>query len=326
MAAAGAISLAALVPDDSWAASRKRTPRKPKITAVQCPAEGSQTVAFAKALNGTSFMTQDGREIRLAGIMAPADAGEVVPSTTTDAARDSLARVLKAGSVTLAATDRPDRYGRVVAQVFAGGVWVQGRLLNDGVARAAPDRASDPCGRQLAQAEDEARTAQAGHWHDGVFALRAPEQLRGRVGTFQVVEGVVTTSGANKGRAYINFGANYKTDFTVTVGQDDLKLFRQMRFDVKKLAGKHVRVYGWVEQFNGPEMEISTPTAIQVLDEPAPEIAEKTAKVEKPAKSRVVAEKKKRVRTKKTASTEKPAKKQVTTGKKKRTRKKKAET
>jgi hypothetical protein len=115
------------------------------------------------------------------------------------------------------------------------------------------------CIGQLLEAEDHARSAQTGHWRDGAFALRTPEQLRNRVGTFQVVEGQVTTASTNKGRAYINFGADYKTDFTVTVEQDDLKLFRQARFDVKKLAGKHVRVRGWVELYNGPEMVVSTP-------------------------------------------------------------------
>jgi hypothetical protein len=98
-------------------------------------------------------------------------------------------------------------------------------------------------------------------------------------------------------RAYINFGADYKTDFTVTVGPDDMKLFRQARFDVKKLAGKHVRVRGWVELYNGAEMEISTPTAIQILDEPKPP----DVVAQKPAEKPVVKDakpKKKRTRKK----------------------------
>jgi micrococcal nuclease len=52
----------------------------------------------------------------------------------------------------------------------------------------------------------------------------------------------------------------------VTVAPQDRKLFRAARFDLKKLAGKRVRVRGWVELYNGPEMEIATPAAIQRLD------------------------------------------------------------
>src|SRR5712671_6341754 len=81
----------------------------------------------------------------------------------------------------------------------------------------------------------------------------APEQLDNRIGTFQIVDGTVTTATLYKGRAYINFGADYRKDFTVTVSPQDMKLFRQARFDVRKLAGQRVRVRGWVEQYNGPE-------------------------------------------------------------------------
>ena len=52
---------------------------------------------------------------------------------------------------------------------------------------------------------------------------------------------------------------------TVTVAPDGMKAFRQARFDVKKMAGKRVRVRGWLERFNGPEMEIATPAAIEIL-------------------------------------------------------------
>jgi endonuclease YncB( thermonuclease family) len=296
LAVSGAVASTALSPDDATAAARKRAASRTAPKGPQCPVAGSRAVVFAKALNGTSFTTQDGLEIRLAGVMAPDQNGESPSASATDTARQALAAALQSGSLTLAPTEAPDRYGRVVAQVFAAGVWVQGTLLSGGILRTSPDRASAPCARQLLEAEDRARAAQLGHWHDGAFAVRTPEQLRNRVGTFQVVEGEVTTANTNKGRAYINFGADYKTDFTVTIGPDDLKLFRQARFDVKKLAGKHVRVRGWVELYNGPEMEVSTPIAIQVLDEPAPPpvIAKKSADMP------VASEKKKRTRKKKT--------------------------
>ena len=248
---------------------------------------------FGKALTGTSFVSQDGLEVRLAGIMAPGEDGTTIAPAVGDAARAALSNALRAGTITLAATDAPDRYGRVVAQVFAGGAWVQGTLLNAGIVRSSPDRASVLCTRQLLDAEDRARAGKIGHWRDGAFALRNPEQLRNRVGTFQVVEGEVTAASTNKGRAYINFGADYKTDFTVTVEQDDLKGFRQARFDVKKLAGKHVRVRGWVELYNGPEMVVSTPASIQILDEPVPP----QVVSEKPA-AKDAKEKKKRTRKK----------------------------
>ena len=121
---------------------------------------------------------------------------------------------------------RSDRYGRRLAQVFVNGVWAQDALLRQGEVRVAPDGPSAICAASLLKAEDEARKARAGHWRDGVYAVRGPEQLRNRTGSFQIVEGTVVSATQIKGRAYINFGPDYRTDFTVTVAPDGMKAFR----------------------------------------------------------------------------------------------------
>jgi len=52
----------------------------------------------------------------------------------------------------------------------------------------------------------------------------------------------------------------------VTIAPDDIRTFRQSKFDVRTLAGKRIRVRGWVEFYNGPEITIPTPAAIEVLE------------------------------------------------------------
>ena len=96
--------------------------------------------------------------------------------------------------------------------------------------------------------------------------MRDPGDIRNRTGSYQIVEGNVTTASVTRGRAFINFGADYRTDFTVTVEPDDMRTFRQAKFDVPSLAGKRIRVRGWVEFYNGPEITITTPTAIEILE------------------------------------------------------------
>ena len=220
-------------------------------------------MSFAKVSDGGGFVTTEGEEVRLAGVIAPGGGGEANGGT---AAEQALRTQLQNKTLTLAAAANPrDRYGRSVAQVFADGVWVQAELLKRGQVRASPDLASAPCAAALLAAENEGRMNRAGHWRSGVFRVRMAEEVRG-TGTFQIVEGMVTTATVNRGRAYINFGADYRSDFTVTVSPDDMKAFRGAKFDVRTLAGKHVRVRGWMEFFNGPEMTISTPAAIEVLE------------------------------------------------------------
>lgn len=260
-----AFAFAVAMPCDASAAARK--PAKAAVIVRQCPSVGTHSIGFAKAVDGATFLTTDGKEIRLAGVLAPGPEGKALSSTGPEAARQALAAVLRTGALAWAADGPPDRYGRIVAEVFADGTWVQAKLLEAGMLRMLPDGESAPCAKQLLTAEDTGRTTRSGHWGNGGFSVRTPEQLRDRIGSFQIVEGTVTTATVYKGRAYINFGADYRSDFTVTVAPEDMKRFRTARFDVKNFAGKRVRVRGWAELYNGPEMEIAMPTAIEILDE-----------------------------------------------------------
>jgi endonuclease YncB( thermonuclease family) len=202
--AAALLAVLALVPDHADAASRKTASRAASAKTPQCPSEGTRGVVFGKALDGSSFVTPDGTEIRLAGVLSPGEGGETLSSGQADAARATLAALLRSGPLTLAGDEGPrDRYGRVHAQVFAGGASVQSALLRAGEVRVAPDRASALCDLEFIAAEGEARAQRSGHWRDGLFALRTPEQLDNRTGTFQIVEGTVTTATLYKGRAAI---------------------------------------------------------------------------------------------------------------------------
>jgi endonuclease YncB( thermonuclease family) len=234
--------------------------------APECPLNGTRVVSFTRALDGGAFATSDGEEVRLAGILAYGSGGEPLSESASAVARDALSKILRDRTVMIASGEvSRDRYGRTVAQVFADGTWVQAELLRVGQARAAPDRASTPCAKALLAAEAEGRERGLGQWRFG-FRVHEPNSLSNRTGTFQIVEGNVVTASVTRGRAYINFGADYRTDFTVTIGPEEMRIFRQAKFDIASLAGKRIRVRGWVEFYNGPEITITTPTAIEVLN------------------------------------------------------------
>ena len=231
-----------------------------------CPLAGARVVSFARALDSGSFVTADGEEVRLSGVLPPGAGGEAVSETAVAATRGALEKALRDRTVSLTATEAlRDRYGRTVAQVVADGVWVQAALLKDGEVRAAPDLASAPCAKALLAAEGEGREHRLGQWR-GAFRVRTPDEVRNRVGSFQIVEGTVTTASVTRGRAFINFGADYRTDFTVTVEPGDMRTFRQAKFDIGALAGRRIRVRGWIEFYNGPEITITIPAALEVLD------------------------------------------------------------
>jgi endonuclease YncB( thermonuclease family) len=224
----------------------------------------------AEIVDGDTVRLADGRVVRLAGIEAPKPppGGETARAwPLSDAARDALDELLRGRAVALReAGTQPDRHGRWVAHLFReDGVWIEGELLRRGVARvrtAAEDRAQ--AGEMLAL-EEEARNARRGLWRSPAFAVRDAAAV-GRGEGFQLVEGRVVEAAAVKGDVYLNFGPDWRTDFTVQIPRRVLRLFREAKLDPAAWSGRRVRVRGWLQSRNGPLIEATHPEQIELLD------------------------------------------------------------
>jgi endonuclease YncB( thermonuclease family) len=213
-------------------------------------------------------------EVRLAGIEGvkpplgrPADR----PWPLALQAERALAELAQGENVRLVPAERPvDRYGRLLAQAYlADGRWLQGELLREGLARVATGADSRAEAKRMQEIEAEAREARRGLWGSPVYAVASPTTVRDRVGSFAVVEGQVIAARRVKQRVYLNFGSDWRDDFTVTIAAPALPLFGQAGLDPLALAGQSVRVRGWVERYNGPVIEATHPEQIELLGPPA---------------------------------------------------------
>jgi endonuclease YncB( thermonuclease family) len=210
-----------------------------------------------------------GRIARLEGIRFPQGAVDRAPPNYAEKALDSLRAMTRGQDATLAIRwPEEDRYGRLRAQGFVAGrgdLWLQTALLKQGLARVSPMPARTECMRELYAAENQARDAQLGIWSDAAYAVRTPDDVEAVIGTFQIVEGKVLNANVKGGRTYLNFGTDWKTDFTVTIDPEDKKAFRDAGVDPTGYAGHIVRVRGLVQRLNGPEIEIASPAQIETL-------------------------------------------------------------
>ena len=171
--------------------------------------------------------------------------------------------------------ERFDRYGRLQAQAYwkegERRRWVQGHLLQQGLARAYIQAGNRACGTELLEAERAALAAGRGLWGDAAYRMRpadpAAELSRYR-GTFQVVEGRIQRVAQVRGTIYLNFEPNRRGAFAVSLRRADRGLLGRYADDVKDLEGKRVRVRGWIEQRRGPTIDLSSAGLIDVLDEP----------------------------------------------------------
>jgi hypothetical protein len=233
-------------------------------------------VAHAKIVrverNGVLVLS-DGRAAKLEGILLPAGAADHTPGFLADQAIAKLSALATGHSMVLAAdVPKEDRYGRLRAEAFLSNTsderWLQRALLQAGLARVSPLPDRSECTEELYAAEQHARAQKLGLWSLDAYRLRAPDQLGGEGGTFQIVEGTIGAVSSAGGRVYLQFGRDRRSDFAAVLTADDLKTFRRIGVDPFGYQNRTVRLRGWIDHTRAPEMEIATPAAIEVLETP----------------------------------------------------------
>lgn len=223
-----------------------------------CPFTTIGTAAVATVRDGRTLALADGRELRLAAIEVPAHSG--------GALQDLVAgRPLRLEKL---APDH-DRYGRLVAFAFVGDSTdsVQQVLLEQGEAQVSARVGDKACADALLAAERKARAARRGLWADPNFApLPAdnPARLKGERGQFVLVEGKVLSVRLSGGTIYMNFGPHWTRDFSIVIPRRRERIFAAAGITLKQLAGKRVRVRGWIEQRRGPIIEADAPEQIEI--------------------------------------------------------------
>jgi endonuclease YncB( thermonuclease family) len=232
------------------------------LSAAPCMLPIVEHVEVARIDDARSFVLADGRRVTLAGVLAPR-AGEPL----ADEAHAHLTGAVADKTVGVAFDDRAtDRHGALVAHVFVAGEWLQQSMVGAGLARVRTHADTARCAEPLIAAETKARDAKHGLWALPHYRVRGAADLDAEIGTFQIVEGKVVSVAMSKGRAFVNFGADYRTDFTLTISGRDLRRLAKDGLDPATWTGKQIRVRGWLSRLNGPEIELTHAAQIQLLD------------------------------------------------------------
>jgi endonuclease YncB( thermonuclease family) len=223
-------------------------------------------------VDGDTLRLADGREVRLVGIQAPKlPLGR--PNFPTwplaEEAKRALERMAQGQTLKLFSGGATmDRHGRTLAQLEReDGLWIQAALIQAGMARAYSFPDNRALATELLTYEQAARAARRGIWANAFYRIRDPGELEGMVDSYQLVEGRVVTAAKPQSRLYLNFGTDWKTDFTVAIDAQALKLFKAAGLDPLTWEGRRLRVRGWVKSFNGPLIDVTHPEQIEVLEQ-----------------------------------------------------------
>lgn len=237
--------------------------------ACEIPTTLSHTVTAVS--DSRSLKLDDGSELRLAAIIAPTPydtpaAPKNWPAETKALAALGALALNRNVTVSLERKAR-DRYGRLMGHALIsnapgedkapiGDRWLQARLVRAGQARVAlTPEIDEACAQLLLTLEAAAQAQKRGLWRSAAYSPKRAEdvwELHRYRSTFQIVEGIIASVSVRRSAVYLNFGENWKTDFTAKLSRSMLRRAKLKPSALKKLLKSAVRIRGWIERRNGP--------------------------------------------------------------------------
>lgn len=224
-------------------------------------------------IDGDTFITDEGEKVRLLDINTPETSKKgKTGQPYSQKAKEKIASLLEGQNITLkkGATNK-DRYGRTLAHVYTNtGVWVNKVLVEEGLAHVYSFPDNRLFAAKLLPVEDKARTEKRGIWSLKRWQPLNANQvinLQETVGQFHLVEGIIKDVGESTNMLYLNFGDNWREDFTAEVRKKDLPAFKgtDLADNPRSLIGKHVRVRGIIKPVNGALITLTHPEQLTIL-------------------------------------------------------------
>lgn len=209
-----------------------------------------------------------GRAVSLSGIRLPEE------SPTRDQALARLTRYAGRPVLIRVVAER-DRWDRVTAELVVSDEAPPLDLARDlvvaGLAVVDAGTAETLCQPELLRLEEQARTRSLGVWAQERYKpidVLSVDRLRERIGTFALVEGHVRSIGERQQRAYLNFGANWAEDFTITISKRTWTRMAERGLAAASLKGSRIRARGILEEWQGVALAIKAPEMIEWIEDP----------------------------------------------------------
>jgi len=246
--------------------------------AVLCQIPLLKTARVERVKDNGVLQLQGGELVRLIGIM-PLKLYKNARNRTSQKlnvlARELVAllrRELEGKQITLRQSGRKrDRYDRLLAHVFGPHEqWMQGLLLQKGLVRSFSYADNHVCMKEMLVLENTARKAKRGLWAYHLFQPQTATKIKKLMHKryrFTLVEGRISQIADRRKWLFLNFGKNWRDDFTIAIKKKYKRKIERSGFDLQKLKGRKVRVRGWIERWNGPLIKVTHLEQIELLGE-----------------------------------------------------------
>lgn len=159
-----------------------------------------------------------------------------------------------------------NRYGDLHGQIIlSDGQWLQEQLIARGYGlwSGAPDY--PPALRdRLVRAEKGAAIEKIGMWRDFKIINANQPARQYWNGQFIIAKGVVRDVYRGVSATYLNFGDDWRDDFTIAIPSRSRKKFERGDWMLTDLRNRSVTVRGRVRFYNGPYLELDFPEQLEI--------------------------------------------------------------
>jgi micrococcal nuclease len=232
-------------------------------------------VLVEKVIDGDTAVLKGGVTIRYLGINAPElrfrEGAQWVlrPQVFAEEATEANRKLVEGKQVSLEYdTTTQDRYGRLLAYLRVGKVFVNQELISKGLAFADVRSPNGRYREVLLNAQREAQEAGRGLWGKASEPIPAQEAIH-YVGRIKWVKGKVMRVRLGRTRISLCFGNDSRQDFAAIIYRDSLADFPFPKGDLGTwLKGKEVRVFGPIRKEGGPAIILGAPSQLEVRPSP----------------------------------------------------------
>jgi len=234
----------------------------------------ARSIKVKTVIDPLTFTDSKGDVYRLKDLDSPALSDPNVSEDLVKLSKTTLAAIIAGKDLILLSPQRQkdfpvNRMGHtLIHAVTNDDVWIEGTMLANGIARLKGDTETIPDFRLMLGQEKNAQNQKKGLWAYPRYQVINANNFEDISEGYHIAEGKIESVSLVKNNIYLNFGKNWKTDFSAGLPSSLRKDFAKKGLNPMNWAHKIVRLRGYVRDYNGPFVDIDSTYQIEILDNP----------------------------------------------------------
>lgn len=237
------------------------------------PSNNTSQIKVTEVIDGDTVKLSNGKLLRYIGIDTPEirikEGKEFIyaPQFFSLDAKKFNERLVEGKFVKIEFdVDKTDKYGRLLGYCYVDDIFVNARLIEEGFAVLYTRPPNVKYVDEFIKLQRQAREDKKGLW--GAYETISHNEAHKHVNQIRTVKGKVLNTYDSGKTVFLNFGSDYKTDFTVVIFKDSLKYFQDKGINpLSFYRKKTIQVTGKIKEYNGPEIIVNTPGEIEIINE-----------------------------------------------------------